>query len=164
MPSFDIVVKTNLQEVDNAVNQAKKEIEQRYDFKGARTELELDQKANQIKIETSDETRLKSVIDVLNGKLVKRGISLLALQYGKAEGAGGQRMRQSITLVMGIDKEKGKEIVAEIKKLNLKVQAQIMDDQLRVTGKNRDDLQAAIQALRGHDKLGLPLQFINFRD
>lgn len=164
MPSFDIVVKTNLQEVDNAVNQAKKEIEQRYDFKGAKTDIELDQKANQIKIETSDEMRLKNVIDVLNGKLVKRGISLLALQYGKAEGAGGQRMRQVVTLVMGIDKEKGKEIVAEIKKLNLKVQAQIMDEQVRVTGKNRDDLQAAIQALKGADKIGLPLQYINFRD
>ncbi|MFM7202529.1 MAG: YajQ family cyclic di-GMP-binding protein [Myxococcota bacterium] len=164
MPSFDIVSKLNMQEVDNAVNQAKKEIEARFDFKGSKTELNLDQKENLIKIETSDDVRLKATIDVLNTKLVKRGISLLGLVYNKAEGAGGQRLRQNIGLVMGIEKEKAKEVVALIKKLNLKVQAQIMDDQLRVTGKNKDDLQTAIQTLRGDQSLGIPLQFINFRD
>lgn len=164
MPSFDIMCKTNLQEIDNAVNQARKELEQRFDFKGTKTELVLDLKENQVRIETSDDTRLRGVVDVLNGKLVKRGISLLALQYGKAEAAGGQRIRQSITLMMGIDKEKGKEVVAEIKKLNVKVQAQIMDDQVRVTGKNRDDLQTVIAALKANDKLGIPMTFGNFRE
>lgn len=164
MPTFDIVSKVNLQEVDNAVNQARKEVEQRFDFKGTKPEISLDDKTQQIKLECSDETRLKALVEILDGKLVKRGISLLALTYGKAESAGGQRLRQTITLVMNIDKEKGKEIVAKVKKMNLKVQAQIMDEQVRVTGKNRDDLQTVIQALKADTSVGIPLQFTNFRE
>lgn len=164
MPSFDVVSKINYQEIDNAVNQTKKEIEQRYDFKGSRSEVTLDEKENQIKLESSDELKLRAVLDILKTRVVKRGISLMALQEGKIEGAGGQRSRMVIKLVQGIEKEKGKELIALVKKLNLKVQAQVMDDQLRVTGKNRDDLQAAIAALKADSSVGIPLQFINFRD
>ncbi len=164
MPTFDIVSKIDLQEIDNAVNQTRKEMEQRYDLKGSRSEVTLDTKENVIKLESSDEMKLKAVLDVLNTKVVKRGISILALQNGKIEPAGGQRVRMAIKMVQGIEKEKAKEVVAMIKKLGSKVQAQIMDEQVRVSGKNRDDLQSVIQALRGDESMGIPLQFINFRD
>ncbi|CAG0982860.1 YajQ family cyclic di-GMP-binding protein [Geobacter sp.] len=161
MPSFDIVSKVDMQEVDNAINQTVKEIGQRYDFKGSKSELTLEK--DSLKILADDDFRLKAIVEILQSKFIKRGISPKALQYGKAETASGGMVRQIVTIQQGISKEKGKEVVAVIKDTKLKVQGQIQDDQVRVTGKNRDDLQEAIQALKGKD-LGIELQFVNFRD
>ncbi|MBI1922209.1 MAG: YajQ family cyclic di-GMP-binding protein [Geobacter sp.] len=161
MPSFDIVSKIEMQEVDNAVNQTIKEIAQRYDFKGSKCEVVLEKDA--IKILADDDFKLKAVIDILQSKFIKRAISPKALQYGKAEQASGGMVRQTITLQQGISKEKGKEIIQVIKDTKLKVQAQIQEEQVRVTGKNRDDLQDAIRTLKGKD-LDIEMQFVNFRD
>ncbi|WP_298434327.1 YajQ family cyclic di-GMP-binding protein [Geobacter sp.] len=161
MPSFDIVSKVEMQEVDNAVNQTVKEIGQRYDFKGSKCEVTLEK--DSIRLLADDDFRLKAVVDILQSKFIKRGISPKALQYGKAEPASGGMVRQIVTIQQGISKEKGKEIVAVIKDSKLKVQGQIQEDQVRVTGKSRDDLQEAIRLLKGKD-LGIELQFVNFRD
>ncbi|MCM0081302.1 YajQ family cyclic di-GMP-binding protein [Geomonas sp. Red32] len=160
MPSFDIVSKVDLQEVDNAVNQAVKEIAQRYDFKGTKSEVTLEKDA--IKVLADDDYKLKAIIDILQSKFVKRDISPKALQYGKAEAASGGMVRQMITLQMGISKEKAKEIGQVIKDTKLKVQSQIQDDQVRVTGKNIDDLQEVIKTLKAKD-LDIDMQFVNFR-
>ncbi|MBI5655793.1 MAG: YajQ family cyclic di-GMP-binding protein [Geobacter sp.] len=160
MPSFDIVSKVDMQEVDNAVNQTVKEIAQRYDFKGSKSEIT--QEKDTIKVLADDDFKLKAVIDILQSKFLKRGISIKALQYGKAENASGGMVRQIITIQQGVSKEKGKEIIAAIKETKLKVQAQIMEDQVRVTGKNIDDLQEVIAMLKGKD-LGIEMQYINFR-
>ena len=160
MPSFDIVSKVEMQEVDNAVNQTIKEISQRYDFKKSKSEVSLEKET--IKILADDDFRLKSIIDILQSKFLKRGISVKALKYGTAETASGGMVRQIITIQQGILKEKGKEIIAAIKETKLKVQAQIQDDQVRVTGKNIDDLQEIIRILKGKD-LEIEMQFINFR-
>lgn len=161
MPSFDIVSKVDMQEVDNAVNQAVKEIGQRYDFKGSKAEITRENES--IKVLADDDYKLKAVIDVLQSKFLKRNISIKALQYGKVEPASGSMVRQIITVQIGITKEKGKEIIAVIKESKIKVQAQIQDDQVRVTGKNRDDLQEAIALLKGKD-LDVEMQFVNFRE
>ena len=160
MPSFDIVSKVDMQEVDNAVNQTVKEIAQRYDFKGSKSEIT--QEKDTVKLLSEDDFRLKAIIDILQSKFIKRGISIKALQYGKVENASGGRVRQVINIQQGISKEKGKEINNVIKETKLKVQSQIQDDQVRVTGKNIDDLQEIIQLLKGKD-LGIELQFVNFR-
>ena len=160
MPSFDIVSKIEMQEVDNAVNQTVKEIIQRYDFKGSKSEVTQEKEG--IKILTEDDFRLKAIVDILQSKFLKRGLSLKSLDYGKVEPASGSMVRQLITIQQGISKEKAKEIIAVVKETKLKVQAQIQDDQVRVTGKNIDDLQEAIQLLKGKD-LGVEMQFINFR-
>jgi len=161
MPSFDIVSKVDMQEVDNAVNQTVKEIAQRYDFKGSKSEIS--QEKDTIKVLADDDFKLKAVIDILQSKFLKRGISIKALQYGKAENASGGMVRQIITIQQGVSKERGKEIIAAIKETKLKVQAQIMEDQVRVTGKNRDDLQETIALLKGKD-LGIEMQYVNFRE
>ena len=161
MPSFDIVSKVDMQEVDNAVTQASKEISQRYDFKGSKSSITPEK--DSVKVMADDDYKLKAVIDVLQSKFMKRGISIKALQYGKVEQASGGMVRQIITVQQGISKEKGKEIIAVIKESKLKVQAQIQDEQVRVTGKNRDDLQEAIAALKGKD-LDVEMQFTNFRE
>ncbi|MRR33291.1 YajQ family cyclic di-GMP-binding protein [bacterium] len=160
MPSFDIVSKVDMQEVDNAVNQTVKEIAQRYDFKKSKSEVTLEKDA--VKILADDDFRLKAIIDILQSKFLKRGISVKALQYGNAEAASGGMVRQLINVQQGISKEKGKDIIAAIKETKLKVQAQIQEDQVRVTGKNIDDLQEVIKLLKGKD-LAIELQFINFR-
>jgi cyclic-di-GMP-binding protein len=160
MPSFDIVSKVDMQEVDNAVNQTVKEIAQRYDFKGSKSQLTLENET--IKVLADDDFRLKAIVDILQSKSIKRGISLKALQYGKAEPASGGMVRQTITIQQGISKEKGKDINNFIKETKLKVQSQIQEDQVRVTGKNIDDLQEIIKLLKGKD-LGVELQFVNFR-
>lgn len=131
MPSFDIVSKVDMQEVDNAVNQTVKEITQRYDFKGSKSRVDLEKES--IKILADDDFRLKAIIDILQSKCIKRGISLKALQYGKAESASGGMVRQIITIQQGISKEKGKEINSIIKETKLKVQGQIQEDQVRVS-------------------------------
>jgi uncharacterized protein YajQ (UPF0234 family) len=160
MPSFDIVSKVDMQEVDNAVNQSLKEIGQRYDFKGTHNEINLEGEA--IVLLGADDYKLQAVIDVLKGKLVRRGVSPKCLDFGKKEPASGGAMRQRVAIVQGISKDKGKEIVKRIKDSKLKVQAQIMDDQVRVSGKKIDDLQEVIQLLKGQD-LGIELQFVNMR-
>lgn len=158
--SFDIVSEVDLQEVDNAVNQTIKEINQRYDFKGSKVEITLDNE--EIKIHADDDFKLKSVIEILRGKCVKRSVSLKSLDYGKIEKAGGDTIKQIITVKRGISKEKGKDIIAEIKASKLKVQSQMMEDQVRVSAKDIDDLQAVIQLLKGKD-MGVELQFTNYR-
>jgi len=160
MPSFDIVSKVEMQEVDNAINQTVKEIGQRYDFKGSKSEVTLEKET--VKVLADDDFRLKAIIDILQSKFIKRNISPKALQYGKVEQASGGMVRQIITLQIGISKEKAKEIGQVIKESKLKVQSQIQDDQVRVTGKNIDDLQATIALLKGKD-LGIDMQFVNFR-
>lgn len=161
MPSFDIVSKVEMQEIDNAVNQTVKEISQRYDFKGSKCEITLEKDA--IKLLADGDYKLKAVVDILQSKCIKRGISLKSLQYGNVEPASGGMVRQAVDIQQGISKEKGKDIIAVVKESKLKVQAQIQDDQVRVTGKNRDDLQEVIRLLKGKD-VGVELQFVNFRD
>ncbi len=160
--SFDIVSEVNLQEVDNALNQARKEISQRYDFKDSKTLIEFNTKEKQITIHTIDEFHLKSAVDILQSKLIKRGVSIKALRYGAMEPSAGATVKQVITLVVGISKDDARTIVKLIKDSKVRVQAQIMDDQVRVTGKDKDDLQAIIKLLRDAD-LPFPLQFVNYR-
>jgi len=160
--SFDVVSQVNMAEVTNAVDQAMREIKQRYDFRGSVSSIELNQKEGKLTLTSDDEMKLKSVVDVLQGKLVKRNVSLKALVYGKVESASGGTARQEITLQQGIPQEKAKEIVKTIKDAKLKVQAQIQGDQLRITGKKKDDLQTVIALLKEKD-FGLPLQFTNYR-
>jgi uncharacterized protein YajQ (UPF0234 family) len=160
--SFDIVSEINLQEVDNAVNQAHKEITQRYDFKGIKTTIDLDQKEKKLVITTGDEFHLKSVIDILQSKLIKRSVPLKALKYGNVEPAASSAMRQIITLQVGIAKDDAKKITRLIKDSKLKVQAQIMEDQVRVSGKDKDDLQAVMTIIRGQD-FPFAVQFVNYR-
>lgn len=165
MPSFDITSDVDWQEVDNAVNQALKEVQGRFDFKGIKSEITFDRKAKNMTLVCSEADKLESVRDVLQTKLIKRGISLLSLEYKDPEPAFGGSARQVIQVMAGISKEKGKEVIATVKDSKLKVQAQIQDEQVRVTGKNRDDLQACISLLKSkQDQLKLPMQFGNFRD
>ena len=160
MPSFDIVSKVDKQEVDNAFQQTKKELAQRYDFKGTNTDVERNEDG--IVLRSSTEDRIKAAYEVLIERGIKRKISPKVFDPGKVEPAGGGTFRQLVKLKEGISTEKGREIVKIIKDKKLKVQAQIMDDQVRVSGKSRDDLQATIQLLKGAD-LDIDLQFINFR-
>ena len=165
MPSFDISSEMNWQELDNAINQAVKEVAQRFDFKGVKSEIKLDQKEKTVTLWCSEEGKLESLNDVFQSKLIKRGISLLSLDYQKIESAFGSSVRQVILLQAGVSKEKGKEIIALIKESKLKVQAQIQDEQVRVTGKNRDDLQEAIAHLKqNQEKVKVSMQFGNFRN
>jgi len=162
MPSFDVVSQLNLQEVDNALNQARKEIVQRYDFKDTATIIDWDKK-EKISIESTDEFKVNAVDDVLREKLARRQVALKAVDFGTIEPGPNGRAKQEIKLKQGIDSDKAREIVKLVKDTKIKVQAQIMGDQVRVSGKKRDDLQAAIQTIRGHD-FDLPLQFVNFRE
>ena len=156
--SFDIVSEVNMQEVLNAVNQAKKEVSQRYDFKGSKTEISLDNDV--IKVTTEDDFRLNSVIDILKTRLITRKVAVRNLQYGKIEEAAGGMVRQQITI--RIETEKAKAMVKDIKNAKLKVQAAIQGDSVRVSGKNKDDLQKVIALLREND-YDLELQFVNYR-
>lgn len=165
MPSFDVSSEMNWQEMDNAINQATKEVAQRFDFKGVKTEFKLDQKAKTITLWCSEEGKLDAANDILQNKLIKRGISLLSLEYKDKESAFGQSVRQVVVIQAGISKEKGKEVIAALKDSKIKVQAQIQDEQVRVSGKNRDDLQSAIAHLKSvQDQLKVPMQFGNFRE
>jgi hypothetical protein len=160
--SFDIVSEVNLQETDNAINQARKEIAQRYDFKGSKSTMELDLKEKKIAVASDDDFRLKAVVDILQNKLIKRGVPLKALDYGPVEPAAGGTVRQMIGLRVGIDKENARLIVKMIKDAKLKVQAQIMDDQVRVSGRAKDDLQAVMKLVRDAE-LKFAVQFTNYR-
>ncbi len=158
--SFDIVSKIEMTEVTNAVTQAMKEIGQRFDFKGSKSDITQEKEA--LVVVSDDEFKLKSVIDILQGKLVKRGVPVKNLSFGKVESALGGTVRQRITLQQGIPTDKAKEIVKTIKDTKIKVQASIQADQVRVSGKNRDDLQSIIQLLKGKD-FSIELQFTNYR-
>jgi uncharacterized protein YajQ (UPF0234 family) len=160
--SFDIISQVNMQEVDNAINQARKEIGQRYDFKGSRSSIELNQKEKTLTLTSDDDFKLKSVIDILQNKLIKRGVPIKALDYGTVEPAANTTVRQIINLRVGIDKENAKLLVKMIKDTKLRVQAQIMEDQVRVSGKNKDDLQAIIKLVR-EAELKFAVQFANYR-
>ncbi len=158
--SFDVVSTVDMQEVDNAVNQVNKEISQRYDFKNSKSDVSTE--GNNLKIISDDEYKLTSVIDILKTKLIKRKVSIKNLSYGKVEEASGGLAKQTVEIKQGIETDIAKKIVKDIKNLKIKVQAQIMDDMVRVSGKNRDDLQTVMQHLKEQD-YGLELQFTNYR-
>ncbi|MBI2619094.1 MAG: YajQ family cyclic di-GMP-binding protein [Ignavibacteriales bacterium] len=160
--SFDIVSEVNLQEVDNALNQAQKEIGQRYDFKGSKSSLDFRQKEKEIVVIADDDFKLRSVIEILQSKLIKRSVPVKALRYGAVEPAANSTIRQVVSLRVGIDREDAKTLVKMIKDSKLKVQAQIMEDQVRVMGKNKDDLQQVIKLLRETD-FPFAMQFVNYR-
>ena len=159
--SFDVVSKLDLQEVENAVNQANKEIQTRFDFKGSVSRIDWDKK-ELLTLYSDDEQKLKSVVDVLQSKLVKRGISLQALDYQKIEPAEKATVRQPVKMKQGIESEKAKAVVKALKDAKLKVQASIQGDQLRVVSKSKDELQTTMNFIRGQD-FGLPLQCTNYR-
>jgi len=162
MPTFDVVSQVDMQEVRNAVDQASREVSTRFDFKGTNSTVEL--KDSGIELHSDSDQRLKALTQVLEEKLVRRKVSLKLLGYGKVEEASKGAVRQTVTLNVGINQEKAREIGKFLKGLNLKgVSHQVQGDQLRVSGKKRDDLQSAIQAMRDHD-FAIPLQFINQRD
>jgi hypothetical protein len=159
---MDIVSKVNMQEVTNAVNQAMMEIKQRFDFKKSISKIELNTKEHKLALVSDDEFKMKSVVDILQNKLAKRSVSLKALVYGKVENAAGGTARQEISIQQGIPTEKAKDMVKQIKNMKLKVQAQIREMEVRVSGKKIDDLQTIIDLLKEKD-FGLPLQFENYR-
>ena len=162
MPSFDVVSEVDNQEVRNAVDQASREVATRFDFKNTDSSIELS--GNEINMHSNTDDRLRALVQVLEEKLVRRQVSLKSLDYGKVEEAAKGTVRQTATLVAGISSDKAKEINKAIKELGLKgIQSQTQGDQIRVTGKKRDDLQGVIAALKEKD-LGIPLQFQNFRD
>src|SRR5215831_21312655 len=158
--SFDIVCKIDMQEVTNALDQTRRELETRYDLKGTKHEIKLDK--SDIVVETADDMKLKAIADIMQSKMHKRGVPLKALSFGDPQEAGGGRVRQKIALQQGIPIEKAKEIVRLIKDSKVRVQASIQEDQVRVAGKNRDDLQAIIALVKGKE-LGIALQFTNYR-
>jgi len=161
MPSFDIVCETDMQEMDNAVNQARKEIATRYDFKGSQSSIELGE--HDITIKTDDDYKLQAIGEILRTKMTRRNLDAKCLDYGEAENASGSNKRQILTIKQGISQDLAKSIVKQIKQEKMKVQASIQGDQVRVTGKKRDDLQAAIAMIKGM-KADRPLKFTNFRD
>ncbi|MGZ9584566.1 YajQ family cyclic di-GMP-binding protein [Paenibacillus marinisediminis] len=158
--SFDIVSKTDLQEVSNAITQAEREIETRFDFKGSKSSIKLEK--DELVIASDDEYKLKSVIDILQGKLIKRGVSVKNMDFGKLEPASGATVRQRVRLKQGIEQDISKKINILIRDSKLKVKSQIQGDQIRVTGKSKDDLQAVMKLLLDAN-LPLDLQFTNFR-
>ena len=160
-PSFDVVSEVDMQEVNNAINQTTKEITQRFDFKGTKSVVEVEN-GNSIKIVTEDDTRMRNIVDILQSKFIKRGVSIKNLEYGKVESAAGGMVRQSIRIKQGIEADVAKKITKDIKESKLKVQTQLQDDQVRVSGKKIDDLQAVIALLKSKDD-GVELQFSNVR-
>lgn len=164
MPSFDIVSKIDSQTLDNAINNAKKEILNRYDFSTSKSSIELDKKTNQIQVITEDDMRLKAITDAIISRFVKQNLAPNALDFEKPyQAITGNMIKKEIGVKEGIDKEAAKKIVKKIKDSNLKVQASIMEDQVRVQGKKLDDLQAVISICR-NENFGQPLQFINMRN
>jgi uncharacterized protein YajQ (UPF0234 family) len=163
MPSFDVVSRVDMQEMDNAVNQAKKEITTRFDFRGSKTQIDLDRKEGKITVLTEDDMKLRAIKDSLIAKVVHHSIEAGALVFGDSEKAGGDMVRQTVTITNGIDIETARKVVKLIKDTKMKVQASIQGEEVRITGKKRDDLQEAIQTLKEAD-LGMPLQYVNFRE
>ena len=161
MPSFDIVSEIDLQEVDNAINQARKEIATRYDFRGSKSKINWDKE--KIDLVADDDFKMRSLIDIVREKAIRRKIDARALDIGKVEDGQGGLLKCEIKLRKGVPVETGRDIVKLIKNSKIKVQAQIQENQVRVSGKKRDDLQQVIELVRGKD-YELPLQFINYRD
>lgn len=158
--SFDVVSRVDQQELDNALNQTRKEIENRFDFKNSKTSIESDGK--KITLISDDELKMRNVVDILQGKATKRGIDIKAFEFGAVEPAAGSTVRQVVTLRSGIPKEQSKALMEKIKSLKLKVNAQYQDEQVRVSAKSKDDLQKVIAALKAMD-FERPLQFVNYR-
>jgi len=163
MPSFDIVSRVDAQTFDNAMNNAKKEILNRYDFNNSKSTIDHDKKTNTIVIVTEDDMRLKAITDAIISKMFKQNLDAASLDFGKEQYASGNMIRKEVRVKEGIDKETAKKIVARIKDSKLKVQASIMEEQVRVQGKSIDDLQAVIALCRKED-FGQPLQYINMRN
>ena len=163
MPTFDIVSKVDAQALDNAINNAKKEILNRYDFNASASTIELDKKSNSITIVTEDDMRLKAIVDSIMSRMLKQNLDPMSLDFEKNQVASGNMIRKEIKIKEGLDKEAAKKVVAKIKDSKIKVQASMMDDQVRVQGKNIDDLQKVIALCKGED-FGQPLQFINMRN
>ncbi|TMA37672.1 MAG: YajQ family cyclic di-GMP-binding protein [Deltaproteobacteria bacterium] len=161
MPSFDVVCRVDLQEVDNAVNQTLRELAQRFDFRGANSEVRREE--NAIHLHSADDFKVRALGDILREKLARRQVPLKALQIGPIEPGPAGTAKQKLDLQQGIPIEKAREIVKLVKEMKTKVQVAIQGDQVRVTGKKKDDLQAAVQLLRAQD-LGIAMQFVNFRD
>lgn len=161
MPSFDIVSQTDLNEVGNAIANMEREMAQRYDFKGSNARIERD--AGNITLHADDAMKLRQMRELLQGHLARRNVDAEALDYRDPEPAAGQSVRQSVVVRQGIDRDLAKRLVKDLKASKLKVQVAVQGDALRVTGKKRDDLQAAIAHVKELD-VGLPLQFVNFRD
>jgi uncharacterized protein YajQ (UPF0234 family) len=160
--SFDVVSKIDLAEVSNAVQQALKEITQRYDLKDSKSNIELKEKDNKLILTSQDEYKLKAVTEILGQKLVKRQVPLKGLTYGTIEAAAGSSVKQEVSLQQGVPTEKARDIIKKVKDSKLKVQASIQGDFIRISGKDRDTLQSAIKLLRDSD-FGIDMQFINFR-
>ncbi|MFA5881326.1 MAG: YajQ family cyclic di-GMP-binding protein [Eubacteriales bacterium] len=158
--SFDIVSEVNMQEIDNALNQARREIQTRFDFKGSKSEIKYDGEV--ITLVSDDDFKLRNVVDILESKMIKRGIDLKALKYGKVETAAGDTVRQTTNIQQGIDKDLARKIIKEIKDSKIKVQSSIQGDKVRVSGKNRDDLQEVIKLIKEKD-YDVPVQFTNYR-
>ncbi|MFY9720053.1 MAG: YajQ family cyclic di-GMP-binding protein [Candidatus Cybelea sp.] len=158
--SFDVVSRVDPQELDNALNQTRKEIENRFDFKNSKTSIEYDGK--KITLISDDELKMKNVVDVFGSKAVRRGIDLKAFEFGEVEPAAGGTVRQVVTPRSGISKDQSRALMVHIKELKLKVTAQYQDEQVRVSAKNKDDLQKVIASLRKME-FELPLQFVNYR-
>jgi len=161
--SFDIVSRVDLQEVDNAVNQAKKELAQRFDFRGSKSALEWNREEKTLALLADDELKLKNLRDILTTRLALRKVPLKSLEWGKEEKAFEGLVRQEVKLAVGIPSEKAREIVREIKSMNLKVQASIQGEEIRVSSRFKDDLQAVIQHLKATPPSSVPLQFTNYR-
>ncbi|MDX8394077.1 MAG: YajQ family cyclic di-GMP-binding protein [Mariprofundales bacterium] len=161
MPSFDIVSQVDTQELDNAINLVKRELANRYDFKHSKASIEIE--STQIVISAEDDQKVNTVAEILRARLVRRKLDPRCLDYGNMETAGGNMRRQQVRIVQGVDKELAKKLVKHIKDAKLKVQASIQGEQIRVTGKKRDDLQQVMELMR-KENIDIPLQFINFRD
>lgn len=160
--SFDVVSEVDLQNADNAINSANREIQTRFDFKGSVSRLVLDKKENKITLYSDNEGKLKNVVDILQSRLVKQGIALNALDFQKIEPAEAGTVRQVAKITQGIPSEKGKEMIRTVKDSKLKVTPSLQGEKVRITGRSKDDLQSAMALLRGRD-FGVPLQFTNFR-
>jgi len=163
MPSFDVVNKVDMQEITNAVNNANKEVIQRYDFRDSNTTIEFDSDAGQIVVHCEDEMKIEAVKDVIVTQAVRRKLNAACLEFREPQAAGGKTLRQEVLIHQGIDQEIAKKIVKDVKGKKMKVQVAIQGDELRVTGKKRNDLQTVIAFLKSED-YGIPLQFVNMRD
>ena len=161
MPSFDVVSKLDMQEIDNSISNSMKEITQRYDFKGSNSKIERSDKI--ITLTTEDELKAKQVLDILNGHIIKRNVDTRSIKLKNSESASGNTIRQTFDLIEGVDQDISKKIISTIKSSKMKVQVKIQGNELRVSGAKRDNLQDAIQIIKDLD-LPVPLQYINFRD
>ncbi len=161
MPSFDVVSKLDMQEIDNSISNSMKEITQRYDFKGSNSKIERSDKI--ITLTTEDELKAKQVLDILNGHIIKRNVDTRSIKLKNSESASGNTIRQTFDLIEGVDQDISKKIISTIKSSKMKVQVKIQGNELRVSGAKRDNLQEAIQMIKDLD-LPVPLQYVNFRD